>query len=58
MPGPHSNPIIGKTSTDRRSGKAARHLRNMQLRREWNQEYMREAKTGGKRIIPYPEIGK
>ena len=58
MPGPKSIPRGGKTAFDYRSGKAARHLRNARLRAEWNRKYAAESKGGGRKIVPYPVIGK
>lgn len=52
----NAHPRTGKTARQFRNGKHAKHLRNQALRREWNIEYMRNAKTGGLRVIPYPII--
>lgn len=47
----------GKTHRDRLTGAAARHLKNQEARRKWNQEYMIMSKAGGHKVIPYPAIG-
>lgn len=58
MPGPMSKPLKGKTMVDRMSGKWARHLRNMNLRAEWNRKYIQSSKMGPPPVIPYPKIGE
>lgn len=54
----NKHPRTGKTRRDHANGAWARHLHNQQLRREWNQAYAAGAKSGGVKVLPYPEIGK
>ena len=55
MPEPRSP---GKTARDKLSGKHARHLRNQEARREWNRKNAAAGKTGDRREIPYPRMGR
>jgi hypothetical protein len=48
----------GKTERDRVSGALARHIRNRQKRREYNQRMSAVGKQGGLTIVPLPDIGR
>jgi hypothetical protein len=58
MGGPVEVMRYGKTSREHRSGAWARHLKNQDIRREWNKQYMVLSKAGGRTEQPYPRIGR